>query len=99
MKTITVYVASYDWTDSNLKAVEFIKEWQDNLNLVPEEFRENATIKVEVSEEYGYGYAEFELVYERPETEVELKQKQDEKEYTKAKKLAEYNKLKQELGL
>jgi len=86
----------YDWPDT---LVGFIEFWQENLELIPKEFSEEATIALEITEGYnGESDLNVKIAYFRPETEGEgqareaTKLARDEKE--KARDLEIFKALK-----
>ena len=80
--------------------ISYLKEL---LNEVPESARSRANIDFETGDDYGSPYCRFEINYYREETDEEyearLAIKQSRDEAQRKHKLAEFNKLKQELGL
>jgi hypothetical protein len=104
MKTIKVTVYKADTFFPLPKNAEaFIAFFQKQLNLIPEEFRSSATIDLEAGL-FSDGVEEkLEVYYSRPETEGEIQAREREAASKDIKqrliKLAEFEKLKSELGL
>jgi len=99
-KQIKVYELGYD--DVPQKADEFIKFWQDKINMVPDEFRGTTEIEMEAEESYGCATLEATVIYKRPETDKEEqlreKQAQDRQEAITRRELEELTKLKRKYG-
>lgn len=95
-KQIKAYELGYD--DIPEKADEFIRFWQDKINMVPEEFRDTAKIEMEAEESYGCATFEATVSYIRSETDKEErsreKRAQDSQESIKRRELADLAKLK-----
>ena len=85
------------------KLKDFIDFWLELLNQVPIEYRDKVYLDQEISVFYDSPYYEAEIFYYREETDEEYNKRIDEenkrKESQKAKDLAEFNRLKQSLGL
>lgn len=98
MKTIWVTVYSGDISLVDLQNTEASDAFfQEILNLIPEEFRSSAAIAC------GRREGLLGVYYSRPETEEETQAREREAalkaEKQRLKKLAEFEKLKSELGL
>jgi len=100
-KTIKVYeeIGCYDMPE---KATEFMAFWQSKLDKIPAEFMGSARIEVEAESYYDSASLDVEISYVRPESdsEMESREYQDKQraDRDKERKLAAYNKLKQELA-
>jgi hypothetical protein len=77
---------------------EFLQFWREKIELIPQEYRQNA----KVNSEFGEGYLDFSITYTRPETKDEeafrLECSESQLRYER-EDLATYNRLKEKLGL
>ena len=101
-RTIKVYEKS-QWDDIPEKASEFMDFWQSKLDKIPAEFMDSARIKVNAEIDYDIALLEVKISYVRPELDSEMESRRYQEmlsaDKDKERKLAEYNKLKQELAL
>ena len=61
----------HDRGDIPTKPDEFIKYWQDKIDLVPEEYRDSTRIEIEADSYYDCGSLYASVSYTRPETDSE----------------------------
>jgi len=85
-------------------AKEFMKYWQDKIDLIPEEFKDSAKICCDATDDgYGCNFIEVEVYYYRPETKGEEKERVNgDIENTKVirdRELAQFAKLKAKYDL
>lgn len=101
-KTIKVY-EERGCSDIPEKASEFMAFWQSKLDKIPDEFMDSARIKVEAETYYDCASLDVEISYTRPESDSEIESREYQEKQSadrdKERKLAAYNKLKQELDL
>lgn len=94
------YDSQKDWPPSN--AVEFIKWFQGKLDLIPEEYRNVASIDLETHTSYDSSEIEIDIYYDRPETAQEAAARkhkiQLQKEHERINELALLEKLKKKYG-
>ena len=72
IKTVTVVAEEQygsDWPPN--KPYEFMSWFQSKISLIPEEFRDSATIEIDSSTSYDSSHATIEIRFYRPETDAE----------------------------
>jgi hypothetical protein len=101
-KTIKIYKEEECYAIPE-KATEFMAFWQSKLDKIPDEFMDSARVEVEAESYHNGASLDVEISYVRPETDSEMESREyQEKQIAdrnKERKLAAYNKLKQELAL
>ena len=94
------YDSQKDWPTSN--AVEFVKWFQGKLDLIPEEYRNVASIDLESHASYDSSEIEIDIYYNRPETAEETSARehkiQVQKEHERVNEIALLEKLKKKYG-
>ena len=63
-----------------LNAIEFLEWVTDNINRIPEEFRDEADVEIDVDEDYGTYFPKIMISYRRPETDDEERKREEQEE-------------------
>lgn len=89
--------------DVPTNAKDFMLFFQEKLDSIPSEFKDSAEIEIEANPYYDSAILGIEMYYFRPKTDSELKADAEiqarQLEESKRRKLAEFERLKRELGL